>query len=584
MAIGVGSKIGPFRVSKKLGSGAMGSVFLGSDSDGKQVAIKVIHAELADKPEMVARFFTEARAVNKIGHPNIIEVFDFGQTPSGDNYIVMELLEGITLGERIKLEGTIGLDSTIHVARQICEGLAASHHVGIIHRDLKPDNIFLIDRDGDSEFVKILDFGLAKLTQGGGGAIQIKTQAGSVLGTPHYMAPEQCEGKEVDYRADVYALGCIMFQMLCGRVPFPGDGFGEVLIKHLRETPPMPSKINPEVTPAVEKIILHALAKKKEFRFQSMPEFGRALKDPERFANAFNTLSANTFEANLDDMPMPAPRAAPVQEGGMQLMVSPKADEEQMTLKGSLEDLEAGLLRAVNANQNATPPAPLEAPRPAAPPSVQVKDQAPPSKRPPTGASKPIAAPPLVIAPAAPRPKMLDSSNLFAIDGEEAPPEGRMGGGGRGRGAAEGGSKSTFTFVAIGMMVLGVGAGVAALSMSSGAEASVLVNSDPIGADVIQNGHAVGRTPFVVKVAKAQPASILLRKVGFLDAQQVVKADQKQVDVKLRAVAIVPPPPVTDTDEPPPPKNDEPAPSRPARRPSQPAHRKLPTLPRPPPT
>ena len=136
MAIGIGANLGPYRIQKKLGSGAMGQVFLGLHTNGSQVAIKVIHQELADKAEMVSRFFTEARAVNKIGHPNIIEVFDFGQTPSGDNYIVMELLEGMTLGERLKLESMMTLTSSIHVASQICEGLAASHQRGIIHRDL----------------------------------------------------------------------------------------------------------------------------------------------------------------------------------------------------------------------------------------------------------------------------------------------------------------------------------------------------------------------------------------------------------------------------------------------------------------
>src|SRR5262249_22810563 len=149
---------------------------------------------------------------------------------------------------------------------------------------LKPDNVYLVERLGRSNFVKILDFGLAKLTQGGG-AMSHKTRAGSVLGTPHYMAPEQCEGKpDIDHRVDVYALGCILYQMLCGRVPFPGEGFGEVLVKHRREPPVVPSRLNPQVPRAVEAIILHALAKSKEFRFQSMAEMGKALRDPDKWA------------------------------------------------------------------------------------------------------------------------------------------------------------------------------------------------------------------------------------------------------------------------------------------------------------
>jgi serine/threonine-protein kinase len=285
--ISIGSTVGNYEVIAKLGSGAMGSVFLAEHpSIGKRVALKVIHSDLASNAEMVSRFFTEARAVTQIANDHIIDVQNFGQTPDGDNFIVMEFLDGGSLGARLKAEHILSLDVAMHIAWQVADGLAASHSRGIIHRDLKPDNIFLITRSGDPCFVKILDFGLAKLTQGGG-ALSHKTQAGSVLGTPHYMAPEQCEGKpDIDHRVDVYALGCIMYEMLCGRVPFPGEGFGEVLVKHLREPPQMPTRLNPHITKAVEKIILHALAKKKEFRFASMEEFRAAIGDPESYSRA----------------------------------------------------------------------------------------------------------------------------------------------------------------------------------------------------------------------------------------------------------------------------------------------------------
>lgn len=287
MSIHIGSTVGSYRVIQRLGSGAMGAVFAAEhEATGLRVALKIIHPELADSEEMVSRFFTEARAATLIGHPNIIDVMDWGQTPDGMNFIAMEYLEGMSLGDRLKLEGLLTIGSAQHIALQLAAGLGASHAVGIIHRDLKPDNVYLVDKDGDAEFVKILDFGLAKLTQGGAGALIHKTRSGSVLGTPHYMAPEQCEGKPIDHRVDIYALGCLLYQMVAGRVPFPGDGFGEVLIKHLREPPQMPGKLNPEVPPGLEKIILHALAKKKEFRFQSMDDFAVALSDPERFVRA----------------------------------------------------------------------------------------------------------------------------------------------------------------------------------------------------------------------------------------------------------------------------------------------------------
>ena len=283
--IEIGSTVGNYRVMRKLGSGSMGSVYLAEHPMiGKRVALKVIHSDLADNEEMVSRFFNEARAVTLIGHENIIEVIDFGQTPDGENFIVMELLEGRSLGDRLKAEPILPLGDTLHIAAQIADGLFASHQRGIVHRDLKPDNVYLIARDGDENFVKILDFGLAKLTQGGG-ALSHKTRAGSVLGTPHYMAPEQCEGKpDIDHRVDVYALGCILYQCLCGRVPFPGEGFGEVLVKHLREPPVMPSKVNPDIPREIEAVILQALAKRKEFRFQSMREMAQALRAPEAWA------------------------------------------------------------------------------------------------------------------------------------------------------------------------------------------------------------------------------------------------------------------------------------------------------------
>ena len=197
--IGVGATVGNYQVLQKIGSGAMGNVFLAHHPViGKRVALKVIHPELASNEEMIARFFNEARAVTQIGHENIVDVQDFGQTPDGDSFIVMELLEGFSLGDKLKQEGALSIPRATHIALQLADGLSAAHARGIIHRDLKPDNIFLIPRGGDPDFVKILDFGLAKLT-GPSQAMSHQTKTGSLLGTPHYMAPEQAENvKKVD--------------------------------------------------------------------------------------------------------------------------------------------------------------------------------------------------------------------------------------------------------------------------------------------------------------------------------------------------------------------------------------------------
>gem|GEM_PF-3385339 len=317
--ISVGSTVGNYRVVQKIGQGAMGEVWLATHPViGKRVALKVIHPELSTNEEMIARFFNEARAVTQIGHDNIVEMQDFGQTPEGDSFMIMELLEGRDLGQIMKEEGSFSVSRTMHIGMQMADGLAAAHARGIYHRDLKPDNVFLVERGGDSDFVKILDFGLAKLT--GPGAMNHKTKEGSLLGTPHYMAPEQAEGKKYDHRVDVYGLGCILFHMLSGRVPFQGQGFGEVLVKHLRDPPPLLTRINPLVPPAVEKIVLHALAKKPEFRFASMEAFRAAMRDPERFAQKLD--SAEDLRHTPGE-PFPAPQLPMIEAPSSPTMIAP---------------------------------------------------------------------------------------------------------------------------------------------------------------------------------------------------------------------------------------------------------------------
>jgi serine/threonine-protein kinase len=347
--IAIGGTVGNYVVEKKIGDGAMGIVFQATHpSIGKRVALKVIHAELATNEEMLSRFFNEARAVTQIGHHNIVDVQDFGQTPDGDSFIVMELLEGRGLSAAMTAaNGAMPIERALHIAKQIADGIEAAHARGIIHRDLKPDNIMLVNRGGDSDFVKILDFGLAKLT--GPSTMSHKTKTGTLLGTPHYMAPEQAEGKKIDHRVDVYALGCILFQLVTGRVPFPGEGFGEVLVKQLREPPTLPSRLNPLVPPSVEKIILHALAKRPEFRFSTMEAFKIALDNPAKFERQLE--SADVINATPSE-PMPAPvLSSTVQAPPHSLPVKPargpnKLPGDAPTLKGAAPEEVAQIQRA----------------------------------------------------------------------------------------------------------------------------------------------------------------------------------------------------------------------------------------------
>ncbi len=280
----IGQTVGNYKISAKLGEGGMGVVYLAEHPViGKKVALKAIHPQLSRNPEVTSRFMVEARSVNQIGNEHIVDISDFGTTPDGEFYFIMEFLQGEALADTLKREQTLEPNRALHIAAQVAEALAASHGHGIIHRDLKPENIFLIHRGTSNDFVKVLDFGLAKLTQGEE-KVSHKTRTGSVMGTPFYMAPEQCEGREsIDHRADVYSLGVILFEMLTGKVPFGGEGYGEIIVKHITMDPPRPRAINPMLTAAHEALLFRALSKKREGRFGNMEEFRLAMLDVEKY-------------------------------------------------------------------------------------------------------------------------------------------------------------------------------------------------------------------------------------------------------------------------------------------------------------
>jgi serine/threonine-protein kinase len=293
----IGKQIGNYQIKAKLGEGGMGAVYLGEHPlIGKRVAVKVLLEELASKEDIVTRFFNEAKAVNDIGHQNIVDIVDFGKMKNEVGadivYFIMEFLDGESLAARLRRTG-LAFNESMHVMAQCCSALAASHAKGIVHRDLKPENIYLCTRGSDKNFAKILDFGIAKLT-GDGGSSSNKTRTGLVIGTPTYMSPEQCEGKgHIDSRSDVYSLGVVMYELLTGRVPFPGEGFGEILVAHLTREPEPPSKLNPDVTPELEAIVMHAIEKDRNRRFQTMDEFGAAVSDAAGHLASYKQLPAH---------------------------------------------------------------------------------------------------------------------------------------------------------------------------------------------------------------------------------------------------------------------------------------------------
>jgi serine/threonine protein kinase len=296
--IAVGQSIGNYTITAKLGEGGMGVVYLAEHPIiGRKVALKAIHPELSRNPEVVSRFETEARAVNQIGNEHIVDIHDFGRTSDGEYYFIMEYLQGESLADTLKRERFFPAARALQVAAQVADALAASHSHGIIHRDLKPENIFLINRGSQADFVKVLDFGLAKLTQGEE-KVTHKTRTGSVMGTPYYMSPEQCEGKAtIDHRADLYSLGVILFEMLTGRVPFGGDGYGEIIVKHITVPPPAARSINPQLTAAHEALLQRSLAKSRDDRFSSMAEFRTAMLDPARYLASAPPLPARVTSA-----------------------------------------------------------------------------------------------------------------------------------------------------------------------------------------------------------------------------------------------------------------------------------------------
>jgi serine/threonine-protein kinase len=276
--IEVGQIVGNYRITAKLGEGGMGTVFCAEHPViARRAALKAINPEFALNPEVISRFVNEAKVISQIGHEHIVDVTDFGRTPEGDFYFVMEHLSGEALSEAITRGGAMPPARALAIAAQIADALGASHARGVVHRDLKPENVFLIDRAGTRDFVKVLDFGLAKLTSGEAATAR-ETRAGMIMGTPYYMAPEQCEGRsDIDGRADVYALGVILFEMLTGSVPFGGESSGEILVKQVTMRPPAARDLVPGLPEALDGILDQALAKTPVERFPSMEAFRRAL-------------------------------------------------------------------------------------------------------------------------------------------------------------------------------------------------------------------------------------------------------------------------------------------------------------------
>ena len=269
-----------YKVIRRIGVGGFGAVFEAEDTKiGKRVAVKVLARELVSDSAMLTRFRQEAEASTKVGHENIIDITDFDRTSNGYYFLVMEYLEGTDLGSIIRAGDRLAISRILGVMIQVARSLYAAHNKGIVHRDLKPGNIFLIDRAGTPDFVKVLDFGISKFMELDEESSRL-TKTGQIIGTPLYMSPEQALGEEdLDHRVDVYSLGVIMYELITGQPPFTAVNYLGIIAQHASDPPKPPSKVRPdlEIPPQVETIILKAMAKQPEERFSTMAEMEGAL-------------------------------------------------------------------------------------------------------------------------------------------------------------------------------------------------------------------------------------------------------------------------------------------------------------------
>jgi eukaryotic-like serine/threonine-protein kinase len=380
-----------YLVKKKLGEGGMGAVYLATHKLlEKQVALKVLHGEFARKPELVERFMQEAKSASRIRHENVIDISDFGVTPDGLVFFAMELLQGSDLhgviGEAKAAGQLLPWARSRPIFLQIAAALIAAHGHGIIHRDLKPENIYLVEFLGQPDFVKLLDFGIAKLTEVNEGDRKL-TKTGMLFGTPEYMAPEQARGDQADVRVDVYAMACILFQLVTGRVPFEAENFMGVLTMHLTEPPP---PIDGAVLDAIgaprglAAIINKGLEKNRDQRWQNMTDFANAL----RILHGESPLStATTRSGDRVSVSMPVLATKPTSDGWRGAVAIPNTTAAVAT-KGRSKKLwmigaatlialsAGGIVVATRTNSTPTPPVAPPSATPLPPPK-DVAVQAP---------------------------------------------------------------------------------------------------------------------------------------------------------------------------------------------------------------
>ncbi len=310
---------GKYRLDALIGQGGMGAVYRATHLElDRTIALKIVLADFVSNNETLERFRQEARAAARLNHPNVISVYDFGILPTGQAYLAMELLTGRSLREELEshLERhtTLSPQRVLSILRPVCQAVHAAHEAGVVHRDLKPDNIVLLGpNETGEEIIKVVDFGIAKLKERTESTVSNLTEPGLVMGTPHYMSPEQCRGEELDRTSDIYSLGVTIYELLVGHVPFDAPTPSAVIIQHAVDPPPLLRRLRPEIPEAIERVVLKALSKSREQRqataLQLYAEMERALREAEEAAAVIHlanpAVSLPTLDLSQTALPPP---------------------------------------------------------------------------------------------------------------------------------------------------------------------------------------------------------------------------------------------------------------------------------------